>query len=247
MELCSLHPFDESRVREFVNSLVAFGDDAHPAHNQEAVRALDQINRGEVRGAYALTYAMARDFAARQPSYAHPGISLTTWEARVDRGAGMLMRPPSRFLIDAGLDPALARRLPIRLELSRGMMGGAYIPARLVGDFEQLLNARLERTLNRLAEAEWDGVAVVGMLIELAEYASSRGLGIYEAMDVVTNEGQAPGIPGASVVTADRRRLAKPLRTRLELAAKPPKSPGLFARLIGRPQGKAGRGTGEQS
>ena len=31
-------------------------------------------------------------------------ISLTNWEAQIDRGIGMLMRPPARILIDAGME-----------------------------------------------------------------------------------------------------------------------------------------------
>ena len=240
MELCSLHPFDESKVREFVDTLVDPGIHAPNSNDWTANNAaagregLDQITRGDDRGTYALTLALARDLAFRQPIFAHPGISLSTWEARVDRGVGMLMRPPSRILIEAGLDPLMARRLPIRLEMSRGLMGGAYIPARLAGDFERLLHARIERTIGRLNEAEWDGVAVLGMMIRLAEYASSTGLAIYEALDLVTDDGYAPGIPGASHVIAVRRTIEKTLRTRLEQAAKPPKKPGFFARLAGR-------------
>jgi hypothetical protein len=238
MELCSLHPFDEAYVADFVRRL-ADGESSLANLRRgeplgDAVRALESIRRGEERGTYELTHALGRELAARHPSFAHPGISLTSWEARVDRGAGMLMRPPSRLFIDGGLDPAPARRLPIRLELSRGMMGGAYIPARLVPDFERLLQARLERTLGRLIEAEWEGVAVLGLMIELAEYASQRGLAIYEAMDIVTGDGDVPGIPGATVLLANRKRLDKSLRQRLETAAKPPKKPGLLARLTGR-------------
>jgi hypothetical protein len=146
----------------------------------------------------------------------------------------MLMRPPARLLIDAGFEPALARTLPIRLDMSRGMMGGAYIPARLVGDLERLLEARLERTVRRLIEAEWDGVEVLGFMFQVASYARTNGLAIFEGMDVVTPNGEIPGLPDAIVVTADKRRLDKALLARLEEAAKPPKKPGLWARLTGR-------------
>lgn len=228
MELCSLHPFDEIAVRDLVVSLVIAGDG-------------DRNSAG-----YRASYAMARSFAGENPSYAHPGISLTTWEARVDRGIGMLMRPPSRLLIDAGADPVVARQLPIRLELNRGMMGGAYIPARLVAEFGALLERRVERTIARLNEAEWDGVAVLGMMLSLAGYAESRGLAIFEAMDVITDDGAAPGIAGAVVIGADRKRLDRDLRERLERAAKPANSPGLFARMTrrGRQEKEESRGGG---
>src|SRR5829696_7958684 len=208
MELCSLHPFDEAVAHEFlqrVSSGALVGSAGPTAGNQiRARRAFEEIETGGERGRFELTLALARELAEHHPTFFQAGICLTSWEARVDRGIGMLMRPPSRLMIDSGIEPAVARTLPIRLDLSRGMMGGAYIPARLVGEFERLLQSRIERTVRRLIEAEWDGVAVLGMMIQLAEYASKNGFGIYEALDVVTDDGYAPGIPGARLVVADR-------------------------------------------
>jgi hypothetical protein len=233
MELCSLHPFDEAAIHDFMTRLS--DPSTTPTPNIEAARrAVQAMERGEERGRYELTFALGREVAAYHPSFSDQGFSLTSWEARIDRGVGMLMRPPARMLIDAGIDPALARTLPIRLELSRGMMGGAYIPARLVPDLERLLDARLERTMRRLIEAEWNGVAVLGLMFEAAAYARSNGLAIYEAMDVVGPDGDVPGVPGGRAITPDKRRLDKALRTRLEAAAKPPKKPGLWARMTGR-------------
>jgi hypothetical protein len=246
MELCSLHPFDEEAAHEFVRQIagdVLVTTPANSANFAAARNAVDAIAAGRDRGRYELTYAFARELAVLQPSFFHPGVCLTTWEARVDRGVGMLMRPPSRLAIDGGLDPVLARRLPIRLDLSRGMMGGAYVPARLTGELERLLEARLERTVRRLIDAEWDGVAVLGLMLEMAAFARSNGLAIYEALDVVAPDGTVPGVPEARVITADKRRLEKGLRERLELAAKPPKKPGRWARLRGRrgdPNGHTG-------
>ena len=237
MELCSLHPFEESVVREFVRDItVDVNSRATPASHDpisEGRRSLERITRGDESGAYGLTRALGSYLAERQPSFAHPGLSLSTWEARVDRGAGMLLRPPSRLLIDAGLDPNVARTLPIRLDMSRGMMGGAYLPARLVGQFEQMLEFRLERTLRRLIDAEWDGVAVLGLMIEMVAYCRTNGYAIFEAMDVVSPDGHAAN-SSTRVITADRKRMEKALRQRLESAAKPPKKPGLFARLTHR-------------
>jgi hypothetical protein len=234
MELCSLHPFDEAMASEFVRRAVRRAQAGAPARDpafgavdEVAGAAIASIRRGEEWGRFALTHALGRALAYYHPSFTHAGISLTSWEARVDRGVGMLMRPPARLLIDAGLDPILARTLPVRLDLSRGMMGGAYIPARLIPDFQRLLEARFERTVRRLVEAEWDGVAVFGMMLELAAYAHANGLAIFEAMDVVFDDRLA-------IVTADKNRLDKALRHRLEEAAKPPKKPGLLARLTGR-------------
>ena len=199
-----------------------------------ARRGYERARAGDEEGASALTYALGQVLATREPSFFCEGVSLTSWEARIDRGVGMLMRPPSRLFIDAGLDTGAARVLPMRLDLSRGMMGGAYIPARLVPDFERLLEARLERVVRRLIDAELDGVAVMGLMLEVARYARERGLGLYEAMDVITPGTPEALPPGARLVVADRKRIAPDLRKRLEAAAKPPKKPGLLSRILGK-------------
>ena len=245
MELCSLHPFDEATAHDFLRRATsgALVGPGRPGGNQAIARqAIDSIQAGSERGRFDLTLALARELAEQHPTFAYPGISLTSWEARVDRGIGMLMRPPARLMLDAGIEPAVARKLPIRLDLSRGMMGGAYVPARLIPDLERLLDARLERTVRRLIEAEWDGVEVLGFMMEVAAYARANGLALYEAMDVVTPDGDAPSVPGARVVTADRRRLDKELRQRLETAARPPKKPGLWTRLRAKGASTNGRG-----
>jgi hypothetical protein len=172
-----------------------------------------------------------------------PGLALTTLEARIDRGVGMLLRPPSRLFAEAGLDVPAARAMPIRLDLASGLMGGAFVPARLVPQLQDLLDGRLERFARRLNEAELDGVAALGLLYELCAAARARGVGIYEALDVITLDAPASWPPGARVYGPDRKRLDKRLRARLEEAAKPPRKPGLVARLLGR--GRPIGGTGD--
>lgn len=244
MELCSLHPFDLETVRQYVQS--ATGKDGLDSQRGrqdawwtwvigEARRGYACAAAGDEEGASALTYGLAQVLATRQPSFFCEGVCLTSWEARIDRGIGMLMRPPSRLFIDAGLDIAPARVLPIRLDLARGMMGGAFIPARLVPDLERLLDARIERVVRRLIDADFDGVAVMGLMLEAARFARERGLGLYEAMDVITPSAPEAMPPGARVVVADRKRIEPGLRKRLEQAAKPPKKPGLLSRMFGRP------------
>lgn len=244
MELCSLHPFDLDTVRQYVQS--ATGKDGVVPRDgrddawwtwvtSEARRGYACAAAGDAEGASALTYGLAQVLATRQPSFFCEGISLTSWEARFDRGIGMLIRPPSRLFMDAGMDIAPARVLPIRLDLGRGMMGGAFIPARLVPDLERLLDARIERVVRRLIDADFDGVAVMGLMLEAARYARERGLGLYEAMDVITPSAPEAMPPGAQVVLADRKRIEPGLRKRLEQAAKPPKKPGLLSRMFGRP------------
>lgn len=240
MELCSLHPFSESAVSEFVDLVagdgsLGTGSGRWPAGTLlDARHALEQLRAADSRGPAALTYALARGFAAQSPSYVHVGVSFTTWEARVDRGIGMLMRPPARLMIDAGLDPRIARELPIRLDLQHGTSGGAYVPARLMDQLDRLLDERLERSVRRLIEAEADAVAAMGLMSEAVAYARANSMALFEAIDVVNPDGDALGIPGARVVLADKRRLEKELRARIERAAKPPKKPGLWARLTHR-------------
>jgi hypothetical protein len=244
MELCSLHPFDLETVHRYVLSVTGQDGLTAPSPHQEtwwrwvigeARRGYDRAVAGDGDGASALTYGLAQVLATQQPSFFCAGMSLTAWEARIDRGIGMLMRPPSRLFIDAGLDIAPARVLPIRLDLARGMMGGAFIPARLMPDLERLLDARIERVVRRLIDSDLDGVAVMGLMIEAARYARERGLGLYEAMDVITPSAPEALPPGAQVVIADRKRIEPSLRKRLEQAAKPPKKPGLLARVFGKP------------
>src|SRR5262245_47864084 len=110
MELCSLHPFDETAAHEFVRRVGSYSlvSTTVGSTNVDVARgAIEAIVAGRERGRYELTYAFARELASLQPTFFHPGISLTTWEARIDRGVGMLMRPPARLAIDGGLEPAL--------------------------------------------------------------------------------------------------------------------------------------------
>ena len=243
MEACSLHLLDLGVVERFVRLLV--DDTAAPdlgvADRVWANRLLVTARQGYARacagnevGANAVSFGLAQLLATAGPSFAMHGLALTTLEARIDRGVGMLLRPPSRLFVEAGLDTTAARAMPIRLDLSRGLMAGAFVPARLVPDLEALLDRRLERFLRRFAEAELDGVAAVGLLMDACAAARARGVGLLEALDVVTLEAPESDPPGAVVVPGDRRRLDKALRKRLEEAAKPPKQPGLISRLFGR-------------
>jgi hypothetical protein len=112
------------------------------------------------------------------------------------------------------------------------MMGGAYIPARLVDQAAQMLDEHLERSARRLAEAEYDAVASTGLMYEALTFAREQGVGLFEAQDVVGPGGEA--LPGISVVMPDPRRWDRALVTRIEEAITPPKQPGLFQRMFGR-------------
>lgn len=242
MEFTSIHPLDLDVVNALVAAANGTGDlSSLPLDLAWRTRLGEAANAGRRRaaagdesGANTLTYALAQALAAVQPTFFHPGLSLTAWEARIDRGVGMLMRPPARLFIDAGLDVAAARTMPIRLDLSRGMMGGAFIPARLVPDFELLLGTRLERSVRRLIDAELDPVMVIGLVFEIAAYARANGLGLYEAIDVVIPDQPDAMPPSVKLIVAGRKRVDPALRKRIEIAAKPVKKPGLLARMLGR-------------
>src|SRR5215218_9610659 len=133
-----------------------------------------------------------------------------------------------------GPETMAARAMPIRLDASGGIMGGAFMPPAQTPRFRDLLEQRLDRLARRMAEAELDAPAFLGILLEASAYAADRGLGLYEAADVVVPGVSASEPPGLRLVTPDRKRLQRDLRRRLEAAARPPKEPGLLARMLRR-------------
>ena len=247
MELCSLHPFEPATVERYVGVLRGEAEppSAWSAWWLESARqGLVGARAGNEEAANAVSHALALALSTEHPSFAQDGFGLTAWEARIERGVGMLLRPPSRLLMDAGLDSSAARTLPIRLDLNRGTMGGAFVPPRLVPDLYRLIDTRTDRIARRLREAEYDPVGTLGLLFEAVSYAADRGLGIYEAMDAVLPDATGGLVPGARVVGPDPKRLDRALRQRLVEAAKPPRKPGVLARLLGRGQRRVDTHTG---
>jgi hypothetical protein len=235
MEHCSLHPIDLDVVNSYV---AALNGDASYSFSSWGSREIELARSGYARakqgnedGAIAVGFGLAKLLSEANPNFFQEGVSLTSWEARIDRGIGMMLRPPSRLFIDAGLDQVAARAMPIRLDMSRGMMGGAFIPARLMNQVDELLDKRLERLVKRMIETEMDGVTTMAFMLEAVQFAKGSELGLYEAIDVVSPNAPESWPPGASIVVADKRRIDSELRARLEQAAKPPKKPGLFSRL----------------
>jgi hypothetical protein len=108
------------------------------------------------------------------------------------------------------------------------------MPPALLPGFQDLLERHLERLSQRLAESELDAPALLGVLMEAAAYATERDLGLIEAMDVIALDAPASEPPGLRLVVPDRKRLERGLRKRLEAASRPPKEPGLLARIFGR-------------
>jgi hypothetical protein len=234
MHVISLHPIDPAIVEEYV--AVLNGQPPRPEWNawfRESLRQdLTRARKGDEAAANRMTHGLAFALSQGKPAFTFNPFGLSFWEAQVDRPIGMLMRPPSRLFLDAGLDQAAARTMPIRLDFQLGMMGGAYIPARLVDRAVQMLDEHLERSARRLAEAEYDAVASTGLMVEALTFAREQGVGLFEAQGVVGPGGEA--LPGISVVMPDRQRWDRTLVARIEEAITPPKQPGLFQRMLGR-------------
>jgi hypothetical protein len=217
MELCSLHFISDDLVRSYVAS----------------------IKEGEPRsvspaGVDHLTAGLAQTALRIHPAYAAEGLSLTGWEERVDRGISMLIRPPGRLFIDAGLPVTVARSMPIRLDFAGAAMGGGYIPARLIPQAGELFERNLRRNVKRMLEAEMNAVPMQVMMMEAVRYAAVHGMGLYEAVGVIAYDDPATWPPGARVLT---RPSDKELLDRVDEAARPEPEPGLIARLLGRFRG----------
>jgi hypothetical protein len=222
----SLHPVTIEDVRQYVSALGNLTSDLQSVRRGSL--AMEWIARGDSRGPDMLGHALASWLAGKRVSFAFEEICLTKWEAVIERGVGMLLRPPSRLFVDAGIDRSLAQRLPIRIDPGKRMMAGAYVPAHLMPQLAEMLEQRLERQLRRMRDAELDPVANMGLMLEAVQYARDHGTGLLEAADVVD------GLEIALEIRhADRKRLPADLRKRLEIAAKPARRPGLMARLLG--------------
>ena len=88
MEPVSLHPFDPAIATQLVEHLTT-----------QASPDLDKAAKGDELASNRVTYALGQSLARAFPSFFTDGFGLTTWEARIDRGIGMLMRPPSRLFM----------------------------------------------------------------------------------------------------------------------------------------------------
>lgn len=234
MEIVSLHPIEPDIVERYVAALK--GDSPDPAWVgwfSESLRVdLERARTGDEMAANRITRGLALALSHASPMYVGRSFGLSFWEAQIDRPIGMLMRPPSRLFMDAGLDSDIARAMPIRLDLQHGMMGGAYIPARLIDQAHDLLEEHMERSVRRLVAAEYDPYALFGQMYQAISAARVGGQGLYEAMDVTGPEGQS--LPGTVALVADRKRLDPGLVERISLFATPPKKPGLLQRMFGR-------------
>jgi len=233
MELYSLHPFPEDAPGAFLRRISE--DSASPHGNTEDGLASQfwfrRLAQNPNPRPNDVSFGFGAWLAREQPVFAQQGVSLSSWEARFDRGTGMLLRPPSRLFGEAGLDIEIARSMPIRIEVGDGMMGGAFVPARLMPQYLDRLDATFERSVRRVVGAELDAVAVLGTIYEAARYAARNGMGLFEAIDLLDPSDPSSWPPGTRVVT---RSTDADLNERIRRASAPPKEPGLIARLFGR-------------
>jgi hypothetical protein len=235
MEIMSLHPLDDQVVARYVGAVTGAvePDPAwQPWWPREVPVLLERMRAGDERAANEITVRLAYALGQRHPTFAAPGFGLTLWEARVDRGVGMYLRPPSRLFRDLGIDLDLIRYMPIRVDTNLGVMGGAYIPSHLLARVKALLTDREQRMARRLREAEYDPVVALWLFNAAVDYALERGMGLYEALDAVGPAGEAAF--GGEVIVGNRERVPKVERKRIDELSKPPKKPGLLQRVMGR-------------
>jgi hypothetical protein len=222
----SLHPVSVDDVKRFLALC------EEPGSRRESIRrgslGWERLRAGDSRGPDLVSHALAWYLAEERVSFASEETNLTHWEASIERGIGMLLRPPARLFMDAGMDRDVAQSFPIRLDLGKGTMAGAFVPAHLIGRLEQMLDERLDRQLRRMIEAEIDAVANMGWMMQAVAWARANGFGLLEAADVVGD-----GVPMNDLVEANRKQLPVALRKRLEAAARPPRKPSLVGRLLG--------------
>jgi hypothetical protein len=121
--------------------------------------------------------------------------------------------------------------MPIRLDLSEGMMGGAYIPARLMPQAHELVNRNIKRSIRRMIDADMDAELLQGLMMEAVTYAASNNLGLFEAIGLVDFSDPSTWPPGMHV---HNRPITKDIIQRVTIAAKPDPKPGKLSRLLTR-------------
>lgn len=212
MQLVSLHLYSPEIATKYINSLRGeetpgwdWWQDDLPEFMAREVSE-EEANR--------LTSGIALAMAEQYPSFYYDYCGLTHWEAMIDRGVGMLMRPPARVFVDHGHNPYLIDKMPIRLEMQGGFpMGGAWVPPHLIPKLREMIEQRFDLWAKRLHEAEMDPYPILTTLHMAAEEAGRQGLGLMESIDVLT--------PGSQVVQPpDRKQMDPVMRERIDRAIK---------------------------
>lgn len=224
MQLISMHLYSPEIATRYVQALRGEGTPPWSwweDNLRELVKQpLDELSANRISTGLAL--AMADE----HPTFHYEGFGLTPWEALIDRGVGMLMRPPARVFVDNGVHPLFVGSMPIRLDLQGGIMAGAWIPPHLIEKLDQLVELRLELWAKRLHEAESDPYPLLATMRMVTDAAKSSGLGLIEAINILP--------PNARVVEAPIRKKMDPeLRARIDAALADEKQ-GLMGRLFGK-------------
>ncbi len=212
MQQVCLHLYSPEIATQYINSLR--GEEA-PAWNWWQPDLPEFISREISEDeANRLTSGIAMAMAEQYPSFYYEFCGLTHWEAMIDRGVGMLMRPPARVFVDHGHNPKLIDKMPIRLEMQGGFpMGGAWVPPHLIPKLQEMVEQRLELWAKRIHDAEMDPYPILTTIHMAVEEASKRGLGLIESSDVLP--------PGAQVVqTPERKKMDPDMRARIDQALK---------------------------
>ena len=210
MQLTCLHLYSPDIATSYIQSLRGESTPEWSWWQPDlATLMTDEVNEAE---ASRLTGGLALAMADRYPTFHAEGCGLTQWEAMIDRGIGMLMRPPARIFVDHGHNPYLIDKMPIRLDMQGGFpMGGAWIPPHLVPKLHEMIEQRLDLWAKRIQEAEMDPYQMLGTLYLATEAALKEGLGLMESSDILS--------PGTPVIQAPERKKMDPeFRSRIQAA-----------------------------
>lgn len=209
MQLITVHMYSPDIASQFVQALRG---ETTPAWSWWERDLPELIKKPlDENGANRITSALARAMADANPTFHLEGFGLTPWEAMIDRGVGMLMRPPARVFVDHDVHPLIVHSMPIRLDLQGGIMGGAWIPPHLIDKLDEMVEKRLELWAKRLQEAEHDPYPMLATMRMVVDEAKSSGSGLIEAINILE--------PGTQVVeTPAKKKMDPVLRARIDSA-----------------------------
>lgn len=209
MQLITVHMYSPEIARLFVQALRG---EVTPEWSWWESDLPDLVEQPlDESAANRITTALARAMADANPTFHLEGFGLTPWEAMIDRGVGMLMRPPARVFVDNGVHPLYVHSMPIRLDLQGGIMGGAWIPPHLIDKLDQMVDQRLELWAKRLHEAEHDPYPMLATMRMAVDEAKASGFGLMEAINILGPESQI-------VETPSKKKMDPALRARIDAA-----------------------------
>lgn len=208
-QIC-LHLYSPELATQYIQALKGEGEPAWSWWQSDLTELMtDDVTEAE---ANRLTSGIALVMAEAYPSFYADGCGLTPWEAMIDRGVGMLMRPPARIFVNHGHNPYLIDKMPIRLDIQGGFpMAGAWIPPHLIPNLHTMIDERMDLWAKRIHEAEMDPFPMLNTFHMATSEAMKHGLGLIESMDVLP--------PGSQVVqTPERKKMDPEMRARIQAA-----------------------------